>query len=53
MLSPLPGAEILGVFACAEQHNFCIAMEDLSAEYDGLDAAGLDAGWSLDEALIR
>ena len=53
LLSPLPGAEILGVFAGAEQHNFCIAMEDLSAEYDGLDAAGLDAGWSLDEALIR
>lgn len=28
-------------------------MEDLSVEFDGLDAAGLDAGWSKEEALIR
>ena len=51
--APLSGAKILGVFSGAEQHNFCLAMEDLSVEFDGLDAAGLDAGWSKEEALIR
>ena len=49
----MPCAEVLGVFQGAEQHNFCIAMEDLSIEFEGLDAAGLEAGWTMDDALIR